>query len=284
MITVLESIKLSTEYLTGKGIESARTNAELLLADIINCKRLDLYLLFDRPLTENELQQYRNFIKRRGNFEPLQYIIGKVEFYGLEFIVNPSVLIPRPETELLVENILNQISKEKEQLILDIGCGSGNISIAIAANLSNVNLIATDIIENSLIVAKENAEKHGVSKKIKFIFHDILKDDFNNFPMFDFIVSNPPYVSKENYLTLQKEIIEFEPRIAVTDDNDGYKYFRIIAEKASTKLKINGKLFFEIAQGQSEQVKQIMNENRFSNINMIKDYQNIDRIIYGEMK
>jgi len=284
MITVLESIKLSTEYLAGKGIESARTNAELLLADIINCKRLDLYLLFDRPLTEIELQQYRNFIKRRGSYEPLQYIIGKIEFFGLELKVNPSVLIPRPETELLVENILNQISKEKEQWILDIGCGSGNISIAIAASLTNVNLVATDIDENSLLVAKENAEKHGATKKIKFISHDILKDDFDNFPMFDFIVSNPPYVSKENYLTLQKEIIEFEPRIAVTDDNDGYKFFRIIAEKASTKLKINGKLFFEIAQGQSEQVKQILNENRFSNINVIKDYQNIDRIIYGEMK
>jgi release factor glutamine methyltransferase len=283
MITVLESIKLSTEYLKGKGIESARTNAELLLADIINCKRLDLYLLFDRPLTEIELQQYRNFIKRRGSYEPLQYIIGKVEFFGLELKVNPSVLIPRPETELLVENLLNQISKENEQLILDIGCGSGNISIAIAANINNVNLIATDINENSLLVAKENAEKHNVAKKIKFISHDILKDDFNNFPMFDFIVSNPPYVSKENYLTLQKEIIEFEPRIAVTDDDDGYRFFRIISERASTKLKLNGKLFFEIAQGQSEQVKQIMKEKKFSNITVIKDYQNIDRIIYGEM-
>ena len=284
MITVLESIKLSADYLTGKGIESPRMNAELLLADIIGCKRLELYLSFDKPLSEVELQKYREFIKRRGNFEPLQYILGKVEFYGLEFIVNPSVLIPRPETELLVENILNQISKEKEQWILDIGCGSGNISIAIAASLTNVNLVATDIDENSLLVAKENAEKHGATKKIKFMSHDILKDDFDNFPMFDFIVSNPPYVSEENYLTLQKEIIEFEPRIAVTDDNDGYKFFRIIAEKASTKLKINGKLFFEIAQGQSEQVKQILNENRFSNINVIKDYQNIDRIIYGEMK
>jgi release factor glutamine methyltransferase len=213
----------------------------------------------------------------------LQYIIGKIEFFGLELKVNPSVLIPRPETELLVENILNQISKENEQLILDIGCGSGNISIAIATNLNKVNLIATDINENSLLVAKENAEKHSVTNKIKFICHDILKDDFNNFPMFDFIVSNPPYVSKENYLTLQKEIIEFEPRIAVTDDDDGYRFFKIITERASTKLKLYGRLFFEIAQGQSEQVKEIMKEKRFSNITVIKDYQNIDRIIYGEM-
>ncbi len=178
MITVLESIKLSTEYLKGKGIESARTNAELLLADIINCKRLDLYLLFDRPLTEIELQQYRNFIKRRGSYEPLQYIIGKIEFFGLELKVNPSVLIPRQETELLVENLITQISKENEQLILDIGCGSGNISIAIAANFSNVNVIATDINENSLLVAKENAAKARCDKKNKVHHSQYIKRRF----------------------------------------------------------------------------------------------------------
>ncbi|HEY6436691.1 MAG TPA: HemK/PrmC family methyltransferase, partial [Ignavibacteriaceae bacterium] len=135
MITVIESIKLSTDFLAGKGIESPRTNAELLLADIINCKRLDLYLLFDRPLSEVELQHYREYIKRRSSFEPLQYILGKVEFYGLELNVNKSVLIPRPETEILIENIINQFSNEKNLKILDIGCGSGNISIALAVQL-----------------------------------------------------------------------------------------------------------------------------------------------------
>jgi release factor glutamine methyltransferase len=284
MITVLESINLATEYLNGKGIESARTNAELLLAEIISCKRLDLYLLFDRPLSEIELQRYREFIKRRGSFEPLQYIIGKIEFFGLELKVNPFVLIPRPETELLVENLINQISKEKEQLILDIGCGSGNISIALAMNSNKVNLLATDIDENSLRVAEENAANHGITDKIKFICHNILKDDLNNFPMFDFIVSNPPYVSKEDYSTLQKEIREFEPRNAVTDYDDGYKFYRVISEKASTKLKLNGKLFFEIAQGQSANIINIMEQNHYNNISVIKDYQNIDRIVYGELK
>jgi release factor glutamine methyltransferase len=284
MITVLESIKLSTDYLTGKGIESPRTNAELLLADIIGCKRLDLYLLFDRPLSEIELQRYREYIKRRGNFEPLQYILGKVEFYGLELKVNQSVLIPRPETELLVENIINQFLKKKYVMILDVGCGSGNISIALSVSLETVNIITTDICQEALQLAKENAERHNVSNRIKFINHNILKDDFNNFPMFDIIVSNPPYVSKENFSSLQREIKDFEPRTAVTDESDGYTFYKAIAVRASTKLLANGKLFFEIAQGQSDEVRKIMEQNHFINITVIKDYQNIERIVYGELK
>ena len=284
MVTVLESIKLSTDYLARKGIESPRTNAELLLADIIGCKRLDLYLLFDRPLSEVELQRYREYIKRRGNFEPLQYIIGKVEFYGLELKVNPSVLIPRPETELLIENIINRFSGEKELDILDVGCGSGNISIALAVNIKTASIITTDTSQEALQLAKENAEKYNVSNRIKFINHNILNNDLSNFPVFDIIVSNPPYVSRENYSSLQKEIKNFEPRTSVTDEDDGYTFFKSIAEEASTKLTAKGKLYFEIADGQSDEVRKIMEQNHFSNITIIKDYQKIDRIVYGELK
>ena len=284
MVTVLESIKLSTDYLARKGIESPRTNAELLLADIIGCKRLDLYLLFDRPLSEVELQRYREYIKRRGNFEPLQYILGKVEFYGLELKVNPSVLIPRPETELLIENIINRFSGEKELDILDVGCGSGNISIALAVNIKTASIITTDISQEALQLAKENAVIHNVSNRIQFINHNILNNDLSNFPVFDIIVSNPPYVSRENYSSLQKEIKNFEPRTSVTDEDDGYTFFKSIAEEASTKLTAKGKLYFEIADGQSDEVRKIMEQNHFSNITIIKDYQKIDRIVYGELK
>jgi release factor glutamine methyltransferase len=284
MITVLESINLSTQYLNQKGIESPRTNAELLLADILNCKRLDLYLSFERPLSENEVQKYREYIKRRGNFEPLQYVIGKVEFYGLDLIVNPSVLIPRPETEWMVENIVIQFPKDEKLIILDIGSGSGNIAIALAVNLPSSKIVSTDLSEEALQVAKENSERHKVSERIKFVKHNILKNDLSSFPMFDIVVSNPPYVSKESYSTLQKEIEDFEPAIAVTDDSDGYTFYREISAKASKKLKENGKLFFEVAQGQSEEVVEIMTKNNFKNIGVLKDYQNIDRIIFGERK
>jgi len=284
MITVLESIKLATEYLNKKGIESGRANAEFLLADIINCKRLDLYLLFDRPLTDEELQRFRDLLKRRGMFEPLQYILGKVEFFGIELKVTPDVLIPRPETELLVENVLHQLSKENKQEILDIGCGCGNIPIALSLNNEQIAVTGTDINERVLKVANENAEKNNVMSKIKFIHHDILKDEMSIFPMFDLVISNPPYVSKENYSTLQREILEFEPRIAVTDEGDGYTFYRAISEKVSKKLKPKGKIFFEVAEGQSDTVKKIMEENNFINIIVKKDYQNIDRIVYGEIK
>ncbi len=284
MITVLESINLSTQYLNQKGIESPRTNAELLLADILNCKRLDLYLAFERPLSEDEVQKYREHIKRRGNFEPLQYVISKVEFYGLELKVNPSVLIPRPETELMVENILNQFPKDEKFIILDIGSGSGNVAIALAVNLPSSKIVSTDVSEEALLVAKENSERHKVSERIKFVKHNILKNDLSNFPMFDIVVSNPPYVSQESYSTLQKEIKNFEPAIAVTDEGDGYTFYREISAKASVKLKENGKLFFEVAQGQSEEVVEIMTKNNFKNIGVIKDYQNIDRVIFGERK
>lgn len=282
MITVLESIRLSAQYLSEKGIESPRTNAELLLAGIIGCKRLELYLSFDRPLSESELNQYREFLKRRGNFEPLQYILGTVDFYGLELNVDSNVLIPRPETEILIETILNQFSKKQSIFVLDIGCGSGNISIALAVNLPLAKIFSTDISNGALSVAKKNSEKFNVEQRINFIRHNILKDSLESLPLFDIIVSNPPYVSKESYAELQKEIRNYEPREAVTDEKDGYTFFKAIAEAASIRLKENGKLFFEIAEGQSEEVKNILMENKFSNICIIKDYHGIDRVILGE--
>lgn len=284
MITVLDSIKLSTQFLNEKGIDSPRANAEILLADILNCKRLDLYLLFDRPLTEFELQRYREYLKRRGTFEPLQYITGKVEFYGIEILVDRSVLIPRPETEILVENIIKQCSAKTKLSILDIGCGSGNISIALAFNLTSAKITSTDISDEAIKIASQNAEQNNVADKITFVKHDILKEDLISFQSFDIIVSNPPYVSKENFLSLQKEITNFEPRVAVTDEKDGYTFFRVIAEKASKKLNDKGKLFFEIAEGQSNEVVQIMSTKNFTNIEIFQDYQSIDRIVYGELK
>jgi release factor glutamine methyltransferase len=284
MITVLEAIRLSTEYLDKKKIDSPRINAELLLAHIIGCKRLDLYLAFDRPLTEPELNIYRGLIKRRASYEPLQYIIGTVEFYGLVFKVTPSVLIPRPETELLVENIIKELSDKEQLNILEIGCGSGNIAISLAYHLKQAQIITTDISDAALNLAKENSQKLGVAERISFIRHNILTDDLLRFSMFDLVVSNPPYVSLQSYSSLQKEIMDFEPRLAVTDESDGLTFYRIISEKVSGNIKKGGKLFFEISHGQCDDVKSIMTKNNFSKIEVIKDYQNIERIVFGEFK
>ena len=284
MITVLEAIRLSTEYLDKKKIDSPRINAELLLAHIIGCKRLDLYLAFDRPLTEPELNIYRGLIKRRASYEPLQYIIGTVEFYGLVFKVTSSVLIPRPETELLVENIIKELSDKEQLNILEIGCGSGNIAISLAYHLKQAQIITTDISDAALNLAKENSQKLGVAERISFIRHNILTDDLLRFSMFDLVVSNPPYVSLQSYSSLQKEIMDFEPRLAVTDESDGLTFYRIISEKVSGNIKKGGKLFFEISHGQCDDVKSIMTKNNFSKIEVIKDYQNIERIVVGVLK
>ena len=280
MLTVLEAINLSTEFLGKRNIESPRINAELLLAHTLSCKRLDLYLSYDRPLNEDEVNIYREFIRRRSKYEPLQYIIGKVEFFGLEFIVNPSVLIPRQETEILVETIINSFKKEDNLKILDIGVGSGNISVSVAKHLHNSKITATDISEQALATAKNNAEMNSVSEKINFINHNILKDDLNE--EFDIIVSNPPYISEKEFPELKDELKVYEPKSALTDFSDGLNYFKVISSKAKSLLKNNGKIFFEVGQGQSEDVEKILRENNFKEILIVKDYLKIDRVISGE--
>ena len=283
MLTVLESLKLSTEYLEKKGIESARLNAELLLAEILNCKRLDLYLKFDQPLRENEVDIYREWISRRGKFEPLQYIIGRVEFYGMQFKVTRDVLIPRSDTEILVEEVIN-FAKDKSGLrILDIGTGSGNIPIALAKNLTNAEITSVDVSANAIEVAKENALLNNVESKVEFILSDIyhLKIETD---LFDIVVSNPPYISAEEYPTLQKEIVDYEPSIALTDSNDGLNFYRTITEKSKSFLKKEGKIFFEIGKEQFDDVEKILLKNNFLNIKITKDYQQIERVISGELK
>jgi release factor glutamine methyltransferase len=284
MLTVLNALNKSTHYLEKKGIESPRMNAELLLADILNCKRLELYLMYDRPLTEKELTEYREYLKRRSDFEPLQYIIGTVEFYGLEFKVSPAVLIPRPETEILAETVINSVNKEDELHIMDIGSGSGNISIAVAENLPNVYVTGIEISKPAILIAEENLKKYNCNKRVSFLNYDILSVNRDELPDIDIIVSNPPYVSREDYGKIQKEILIYEPDIAVTDFYNGFKFYRKIIYLAAQILKPNGKIFLEIAQGQSQKINEILNENNFKEICIVKDYQKIDRVIYGAKK
>jgi|ERR1035437_604358 release factor glutamine methyltransferase len=283
MITVLESINLSSEYLKNKGIESPRINAELLLAHILNCKRLNLYLSFEKPLTEEELEKYRELLKRRSKFEPLQYIIGKVEFYGIDFKVNSSVLIPRQETEILVETIIGQYDKYDTLKILDIGTGSGNIAVSLAKNLDNSFVTALDLSEDALKTANENALLNSVNDKTEFIKIDFLKEEFNRND-FDIVVSNPPYVSMEEFETLSPELKVYEPQVALTDYNSGFRFYEIISEKSNYLLKPGGKLFFEVGKGQFSLVSEIMSKNNLQNIIVIKDYLNIERVISGEKR
>jgi release factor glutamine methyltransferase len=232
-------------------------------------------------LTEEEVQKYRELLRRRSKFEPLQYIIGKVEFYGIDFKVNPSVLIPRQETEILVETIIGQYDKHDTLRILDIGTGSGNIAISLAKNLDNSVITALDISEEALKIANENALLNSVNDRTEFIRFDFLKEEFKR-NEFDVVVSNPPYIAIEEFETLRPELKKYEPKVALTDYNSGFLFYEIISNKSNHLLKPGGKLFFEVGKGQSSKVAEIMTKNNFHNINMTKDYLNIERVISGE--
>lgn len=282
MITILEAIKLSTEYLDKKNVESPRANAEILLSEILKVKRLDLYLSFDKPLTDSEINLYREAIKKRGMRIPLQYIVGQVDFYGLKIMVNENVLIPRPETELLVEKIIGEVKNKSELKILDIGSGSGNISLTLAKNISDSFVQGIDISPEAVNIANENAKINLISN-VNFSQKDIFEDEIISFGKFDIIVSNPPYVSISDYQNLEPELKNYEPKIALTDDDDGLRFYRRIALLLKHLLNSNGKLFLELGAGQFQTIKEIFISSGIQNIKVFKDYQGIDRIFFGEL-
>ncbi len=281
MHTVLELLQLTTGYFEKKQIESPRLNAELLLSHTLLCRRLDLYLMFDKPVKETELTAYREFVKQRGERVPLQYLVGDVEFYGLKFKTAKGALIPRPETELLVEKCLEAAVSFPDARILDIGCGSGNIVISLCANLENSSITAIDISEDALSLAVENAKAHILSERISFKKKDVLNEDCADLGQFDIIVSNPPYVKQADYAALQEEIVKYEPSIAVTDYADGFTFYRRIITLAEKLLNPRGILFFEMARDQTETIMELMRENNFTDIAVYKDLQSIERVIRG---
>jgi release factor glutamine methyltransferase len=280
MLKIIDALKLASDFLEKKNIESPRLNSELMLCKILETDRAGIYTQFDKPLKNEELKAYRVLLQRRIKREPLQYILENVYFCGLKFTVDKSVLIPRPETELLVDCVLKNSNPDKLN-ILDIGCGSGNIGITIAKRLSDSFVTCLDVSQDALNTARKNAESNSVFN-IEFVEMDIL----NNYPAskkYDMIVSNPPYIFLNEKNKMQKEIIDFEPHVALFVD-DEMKFFRRICEICSNILKENGRLFFEVGFNQSSNVRKIMEKNNFQNICVIKDLANIDRIIWGEIK
>lgn len=277
MITVLESLKLAKEYLEKHQIENPRLNAELLLSEILNCKRLELYTNFEKPLKDEEIQKFRDFLLRRAKGEPVQYITGKAYFYGFEFVVTPDVLIPRPETELLVEEVINSFDKNESLKIVDLCSGSGNIGITLAKFFPNSKVDCIDISEKAIEIGKLNAERLNV-ENVSFIQLDILKQQLSE--VYDAIVSNPPYISIEKQNEIQKEVRLYEPRIALFVD-DELKFYRRILELSDSSLKNKGRVFLEIDNEISQKVFDLMKEKNFSSISIKKDFANLNRIIWG---
>jgi release factor glutamine methyltransferase len=275
--TIGKVLNWGTEYLGKKSIESPRLTIELLLCDILSSSRLDLYLSFDKPLSSEELQSLKSKIKRILKGEPIQYVLGWTQFLNYKILLRRNVFIPRPETEFLVSFIRNSLKShcDKPLQILDIGCGSGAISIALADFFKNSQVLAVDIDENAIIQTIENGKLNKI-ENIQVQQLDIL----NKIPQqkFDLIVSNPPYIPFEEYKTLPKHI-KNEPKIALTDDGDGLKFYRRFTEIFPVLLNNNGSFFLEVAWNQAEQVSNLFRTKDFD-VLIEKDLQGIKRIIY----
>jgi release factor glutamine methyltransferase len=234
--TSLKLIQWTAGHFEKKGIPNPRLDAELLLAHVLKCKRVDLYTGFEKTVSDRHLAEFKALIERRAKREPLQYIIGETEFWGLKIRVTPDVLIPRPETELLVEEALKQTGAKD---ILEIGTGSGCIAIALAKHLPEARVTATDISKDALSVAKENAEIHGVADRIEFVASDIAPWLFfeTQERKFDLIVTNPPYLDPLELDLLQTEVSRFEPRTALDGGKAGLELIGKILDEAPDFLR-----------------------------------------------
>lgn len=270
------------------GIENPRMNAERLLSAVLNFNRSDLYLNSDLALNSTELFRFQKKLQRRLRHEPLQYILGETEFMSLPFQVDRDVLIPRPETELLVERVIEKCQRQfdlnQKFKILDIGTGSGCIAVSLAKYLKEVQVVALDVSKSALLVAAKNAEANDVSDRIEFRKCDIMQDIISNkcAEKFDVIVANPPYISTADYENLPNEIKDFEPSIALQADSDGLIFFRKIAHLASGILKQSGFIAMEIGAGQARHAREIFSKYNFSEIQVFKDLNFIERVLIAE--
>lgn len=276
---VLEILKVTESAFAGKGIKNPRLNAELLLAYVLKCRRIELYLDFEKPLTAIELAAFREHVKRRLKHEPIQYILGKTEFYGLNFNVSPSVLIPRQETELLVEEVLKHLKETGSKRVLDIGTGSGCLAIAVAAN-SDCKIDAIDISGDALQVAKENSDLNNTTDKISFFTKDVLNDepDLSNY---DVVMSNPPYIPADEMNTVDDEVKLYEPKAALTDNADGLVFYRRLIQLCRNAER-KPVLFAELGDGKAGKIEDLLKENGITNYRIAEDLIKIPRVLIAD--
>lgn len=273
--TTLKVLAWTTGYLTEKGVENARRESEWLLCAATGLDRVGLYLNFDKPLSDDELAVFRGLVVRRGKREPLQHILGSQEFDGLSFEVSPAVLIPRHDTEVLIEEALRRAPHAKT--VLDIGTGSGCIAIALAHRLPRAVVAAIDLSTDALVVARHNAESNGVA--VEFLQGSFLQPVAGR--TFDLIVSNPPYITSGDLADLQPEVRDFEPRLALDGGPDGLDAYRAIIAEAPDFLNPCGWLLLEVGAGQDDDVGALLVRAGFTGIVAAPDNAGINRVVGG---
>lgn len=290
--TIFKILKDVEEEFKSEGIQNPRLEAETLLLEAIRLDRVGLYTNYDRILTDEEIERFLKMLERRLKREPIQYILGNCEFWGLEFMVTPDVLIPRPETELLVEEVLRLFTIHSSRLtILDLCTGSGCIAIALAKELIDAEIYAIDKSIGALKVARENAKRHKVEERIRFIEGDLFEPfapSPGSSPLggegcvreFDLIISNPPYIPSHEIDLLEPEVRYYEPREAIDGGPDGLGFYRRILEGVNEDLKSGGWLMLEVGEGQVEEVIDFISKtDKFMNPDIIKDLAGHDRIV-----
>lgn len=288
--SVIELLNATREFLVSKEFQNPRTNAELLLGHTLGLSRIDLYLQHDRPVSDEERGRFRELLMRRLRHEPPQYIVGETEFYGIRMQVKPGVLIPRPETEIVAEKAIdilkNRVAQSENNApirALDIGTGTGNLAIALAAQVENVIVEATDISEKALDLALENAARANVADRVHPRFWDIFSDRIPSplHPPYSLVVSNPPYVAENEFNALPPEIKDFEPTGALVGGEDGLRFYRRFVELAEQLLEKNGAFVVEIGETQAESVCEIFDKT-FRRVNVFRDLSDKERVVVAE--
>ena len=271
--TTIDLIKWGEDYFVSKGISNAKLEVEWFLCHILNYQRIDLYVQFEQPLMKDKLAQFKKMVRRRIEGEPFQHILGKADFYGRDFIVNKHVLIPRAETEIIIELLKKRDAVES---ILEIGTGSGCIAITMSLENLTTSIIATDVSKEALNVAKENTQKFGV-ENIGFKVHNFLQTGINS--TFDVVISNPPYIGSDEMDGLQKEVHDYDPKIALTDNDDGLSFYRRFAELGTSLLNENGYMLLEFGGAhQVVAISEIFESHQF-NVKFHNDLQGDPRIV-----
>ena len=272
----LEALNLGNKTLKTNNINTYRLDSELLLAKVLNKTREELLINLSNLVEPKKLKKFKTLLFRRNKKEPIAYIFKKKDFWRYSFYVNYDVLIPRPETEIIIEEVLKLTSKSTSKSFLDVGTGSGCIILSIVKERPNSNGIALDISKKAIKIALDNAKMHHLENKIKFINMDIDKFNYNKY---DFIISNPPYIKNIDLKRLDKNVRQFEPDIALNAGIDGLKIIKKLIFKSKKLLKTNGKLIFEFGEGQENIIKTILMNNRFYINKICKDLRSVPRVI-----
>ncbi len=273
-MTVLEILKKTEDYLRAKRIENPRLDSELLLSHLLKCKRIDLYVNFDKPLNSDETDQFREYVRRRALYEPLQYITGEGHFLGMMIKVGPGALIPRPETEVIMETLINDIPDLSGKSVLDMGTGSGILALYIKKMCKTCVVTACDLSAEALAIAKENA------RMLDLDITWVQSDMFQNFASggFDIIMSNPPYIKSRDIMNLEPEVRDHEPRLALDGGDDGLDFYRRFMPEAKDRMNTGCRMYLEFGFGQAETITSIGVKAGLKLDKIVKDIEKRERV------